>query len=200
MGKDTVKKYIVFVIGTLVFAFSISLSNRSLLGCNSMATLVVGINKNCSLDYGTCNLLVGIVEIIVGLIFDRKNVTFATIFGLLCCSYFIDLADLIVVESNSLLIRIIYFTAGMVLYCLGVAIQQYSKCGYANLDCFIFGLKRAFRVKDYHTIKWFVDIGFIVIGYLLGSVVGIGTIIMFMFTGLLIEWFLNMLNKSNILR
>ncbi|MDO4940624.1 MAG: hypothetical protein Q4E33_02910 [Erysipelotrichaceae bacterium] len=200
MNREAIRKYIVFIVGTFIFAFSISLSNKSLLGCNSMATLVTGIYKNCRLDYGTCNLLVGIVEIVVGYIFDKKNVTVMSLVGLFCCSYLIDLANLIVVDTGNLFIRIIYMLAGTVLFCLGLAIQQYSKCGYGNLDCFLFGLKRAFRVNDYHTIKWVVDISFIVVGYLLGAVVGVGTIVMFLFTGLLVENFLKLLNKTNIMR
>ena len=165
-----------------------------------MATLVTGIYKNCNLDYGTCNLIVGLVEILIGYIFDKKNVTVASFVGLFCCSYFIDLTNLFIVDTDSVVIRIIYVIAGTILFCLGIAIQQFSKCGYANLDCFLFGLKKAFKIDNYHTIKWIVDISFIVVGYLLGAVVGVGTVIMFIFTGLLVELFLKLLNKTNLMR
>ena len=195
MDKKLIKKYIVFTIGTLIFGFGISFSNKSLFGGNSMAILVSGVFNHLSLSYGTCNLLVGIIEVIVGYLCDKRNVTFATFFGLFCGSYSIDFANLFIKDTNLLSIRIIYMIAGILLYCLGLAIQQIGKCGYSNLDCFVFGLGKALKIDKYHTIRWIVDIVFIALGLLLGAIAGIGTILLFIVSGILIEFFVKKLKK-----
>lgn len=195
MDKKLIKKYIVFAIGILVFGFGIAFSNVSLFGGNSMAVLVSGVYKHLPLSYGTCNLIVGAIEVIVGYFCEKKNVTFATLFGLFCGSYSIDFANLFIKETSLLSVRIIYMIAGIILYCLGLAIQQIGKCGYSNLDCFIFGLGKIFKIDKYHTIRWIVDIAFIILGVLLGAIVGVGTILLFIVSGVLIEFFVEILKK-----
>ena len=195
MKTKVIKKYIIFAIGTLIFGFGISLSNKSLLGGNPMSVLVSGITNILPFSFGTCNLIVGIIQIIVGYICDKKTVTFATIFGTICGSYAIDFADLFIKDTNVLTIKIVYMILGIILYCLGLALQQVPNCGYSNLDCFIFGLAKVFKIDKYHIIRWIVDIAFLIIGYLLGGVVGIGTVLLFIVSGILIELFVNVFRK-----
>lgn len=196
MNKSLLKKYIVFTIGLIVFGFGISFSNRSLFGGNSMAILVSGVNNVVPLSYGTCNLIVGIIEVIIGFLCERKNVTLATFFGLICGSYAIDLANIFVLPTDNMIVRIVYMLVGILLYCIGLSLQQVGKIGYSNLDCFIFGLGKVFKIKEYHKIRWIVDIVFIIIGYLLGGIVGIGTILLLAFSGLMIEFFVKLFRKN----
>ena len=94
-----------------------------------------------------------------------------------------------------MVVRFVYMFVGIIGYCLGLSLQQYASIGYGNLDVFIFGLKKAFKVKKYHTIKWVVDAVFIVGGYMLGSPVGVGTVLLLAFAGILIEQFKEKVKK-----
>jgi len=190
------KRYFIFILGLLVFGFGISLGNKSLLGGNPMSILVVGLSKHLPLSIGTCNLIVAAVEALIGYMLDKKNVTIATIIGVLCGSYFIDLANLVLPDVTSLYLRVIYMIVGINLYCLGLALQQYGKCGYGNLDCFIFGLGKLLKIEKYHNIRWITDILFIISGYLLGGIVNIGTLALLAIAGLLIEFFRNRLIRK----
>ena len=181
------KNYLIFLFGTLLFAFGISLGNRSLFGGNSMSILVVGISKHLPLTIGTCNLIVSLIEVLFGYILDKKNVTWVTLVSTFIASYLIDFANIFVIETNNIVIRIIYMLVGVILYCLGLGIEQYANIGYESFDVFIFGFKKAFKVDKYHVIKWFVDGAFIAIGFMLGAEVGVGTLLLLIFAGLLIE-------------
>lgn len=152
-----------------------------------MSVLVIGIHKQIALTVGTCNLLVAIVQVIVGYFTDKRNITWVTIVAMFATSYVIDFANLLIVDTNDVFVRVIYMLVGIVLYCFGLGMQQSVSIGYGNLDVFIFGLKKAFNVSKYHTIKWFIDIVFLIIGYLLNAEIGIGTALLLAFTGLLIE-------------
>jgi len=154
-----------------------------------MAVLVVGISKHTILSYGTCNLIVGIIEILVGLKFDKDDVTPVSWISLVLCSYTIDLTNYLIPVTSNITTRIIYMVLGIIGFCLGLALEQSAHIGYSNLDVFIHGLKNAFNIKNYHTIKWIVDGVFIICGLILGSEVSIGTILLLAFSGLLIEHF-----------
>ena len=193
--KKDIKKYVVFFIGTLIFSFGISFGNRSLFGGNSMAVLVVGISKHINLSIGTCNLIVATFEIIIGYLLDKKNVTYISVIAMVIGSYLIDFANIFVQPTNDMITRFIYMGLGILFYTLGLGMQQYASIGYGNLDCFIFGLKKAFNIQKYHTIKWAVDAACIIGGYFLGAEVGVGTLLLLLFAGVLIETFKELTQK-----
>ena len=189
-------KYIVFLIGKIIFSIGISLGNRSLFGGNSMAVLVTGISKNLpALSYGTCNLMIGIIEVIIGYICDRSNVTLVAILALVFGSYMIDFVNLFILPTSDIFIRIIFMLIGILCYCLGLAIEQHASVGYSNYDVFVFGIKKAIKADKYHTAKWIVDIVFIIIGFMLGAEVGVGTLSLLLFTGIIVEKFRELLKK-----
>ena len=189
------KKYIIFVIATVIFSFGISFGNRSLFGGNSMSILVVGLSKHLPLSIGTCNLIVATFEMAIGYALDKKNVGFPSLFAMVIGSYLIDFANLFVLPTDNMIVRFIYMFVGIICYCLGLAVQQYANIGLGNFDVFIFGLKKAFKIKKYHTIKWIVDAVFIIAGYMLGAPVGVGTVLLLAFAGLIIEQFKEAVKK-----
>lgn len=189
------KKYIIFVIATVIFSFGISFGNRSLFGGNSMSILVVGLSKHLPLSIGTCNLIVATFEMAIGYALDKKNVGFPSLFAMVIGSYLIDFANLFVLPTDNMIVRFIYMFIGIICYCLGLAVQQYANIGLGNFDVFIFGLKKAFKIKKYHTIKWIVDAVFIIAGYMLGAPVGVGTVLLLAFAGLIIEQFKEAVKK-----
>lgn len=189
------KKYIIFVIATVIFSFGISFGNRSLFGGNSMSILVVGLSKHLPLSIGTCNLIVATFEMAIGYALDKKNVGFPSLFAMVIGSYLIDFANLFVLPTDNMIVRFIYMFIGIICYCLGLAVQQYANIGLGNFDVFIFGLKKAFKIKKYHTIKWIVDAVFISAGYMLGAPVGVGTVLLLAFAGLIIEQFKEAVKK-----
>ena len=181
------KKYSVFILGTLLFAFGISFSNRSLYGGNSMAVLVVGLDLHLPVSMGTCNLLVSILEILIGTSMDKSHTSIVSIITMFVSSYAIDLANLIIPPVVDVKLRILYMILGTLCYCLGLGMQQACEIGYGNLDILIFGFKKKYNVKNYRTIRWPIDIAFIAVGMLLGAPVGIGTLFLMFFAGILIE-------------
>ena len=193
--SNKTKKYFTFVIGKLIFSLGITLGNKSLFGGNSMAILVVGISKHLPLSYGTCNLIVAIIEMLVGLYFEKKNVTWVSWLAMVFGSYLIDFTNILIPSTSVISARVMYMLIGTICYCMGLALEQTANIGYSNLDVFIFGLKKALKQDTYHSTKWIVDICFIAIGLLLGSAVGIGTVILLAFAGILIERFKKIFEK-----
>ena len=183
------KYYIIFIIGLIFFGIGISFGIKSGFGNNPMGVFVTGISLHVALSVGTCNMLTGVVETIIGYILDKKNVTFATLLVVFCGSYSIDLGNLLIPDTTLLPIKIIYMLLGIVFYCLGFSIQQYAGCGLGNYDCFIFGIGKLIHSDNYAKIRLVCDFFFIVGGYLLGGIVGIGTLILVLFSGKLIVLF-----------
>ena len=92
--QNKYKKFLVFIIGKLIFSFGISFGNRSLFGGNPMAVFVVGLSKHLPLSVGTCNLIVAFFEIVIGTILDSKHTTWVSWVAMVVGSYLIDFANL----------------------------------------------------------------------------------------------------------
>ena len=131
-------------------------------------------------------------------VIEKKNVTIASILSVLLGSYLIDFAALFIPATDSLTVRIVYMILGILSYCLGIAIQQHAKCGYGGLDCFIFGLAKLFKIKEYYRIRWVVDGLFLVTGFLLHGVVNVGTLIIVVLGGLIIQNMKKVIDKLSI--
>lgn len=152
-----------------------------------MSVLVVGLSMHLPVSMGTCNLLVSVLEIAIGTYLDKSHTSFISILSMFVGSYAIDFANLFIKPTDVLWVKIVYMIVGIILYCFGLGMQQACEIGYGNLDIFIFGFKKKYNIKNYHTIRWPIDIGFIAIGMLLGAPAGLGTIILMIFAGMLIE-------------
>ena len=152
-----------------------------------MGVFVSGLSITFAITFGTANFIVNAFQILTGYVLEKKNVTIASILAMLLGSYLIDFAAMFIPATDSLTIRIIYMILGVLSYCLGIAIQQHAKCGYGGLDCFIFGLAKLFKVKEYYRIRWVVDGLFLISGFLLHGVVNVGTLILVVFGGLIIQ-------------
>lgn len=197
-NKKTTKQYILFVIGLAFFSLGLCFANRSLLGANPMGVFVFGLSVTLGISFGTANFFVNIFEVTTGYILDKKNVTIASILSVILGSYLIDFAALFIPATDSLVIRIIYMILGVLSYCLGIAIQQHAQCGYGGLDCFIFGLAKLFKIKEYYRIRWIVDGLFLLTGYLLHSVINVGTLILVLFGGIIIQNMKKVVDKLSI--
>ena len=60
---------------------------------------------------------------------------------------------------------------------------------------FEFGIGKKLKIHEYHSIRWITDMSFIVIGYFIGGVLGVGTVIFLLVAGLVVEFFVGKLKK-----
>ena len=197
-NKKTFTQYFIFIIGLVFFGLGLSFINKSFFGSNPMGVFVSGLSITLVISFGTANLLVNAFQIVIGYALDKVNVTLASLMSMFLGSYMIDLAALLIPDSNSLFVRIIYMLLGIFFYCLSIAVQQHAQCGYGALDCFIFGLRKLFKIKQYYHIRWIVDGLFLVLGFILHGVVNIGTLILVAFSGLIIQNLKKIIDKLSI--
>lgn len=195
-NNSLIKKYAVFILGVLIFGVGISFSIKSTLGSNPLTVLVMGVDRYIPLSTGACNTLVGLVMIVFGYFLDKEDVTLATFICLFGCSYAIDLGNMLIPSCDGFLMKIIYSLFGLTLYTFGLSLQIESKAGLSNFDCFIFGMNKIFNKASYHQVRWVIDGVFLLSGFLLGGTVGLGTIELLVFAGLMIEFFGKYVKKA----
>lgn len=192
-----VKRYCIFGISLIFFASGISLTVKSGLGNDPMGVFVQGLTHILPFTYGICNMCAGVCEATIGLIFERKNVRVVTFLVIFCGSSLIDVANSLIPDTDVLIVRIIYLVLGTISYCFCYSIQQTVRIGLSHYDCCIFGLAKLFKTDNYPKVRRFCDLFFIVVGFVLGGTIGIGTIIYVLFSGKIIVFFKERLINKN---
>lgn len=189
INKNTIYRFFWYMIGLVFFAFGISFSIRSKLGGNPMSVLVEGVDVQLPFSFGMCNLLVGVIQLVIGYLCDKRNVTIATLIAMVTGSFIIDFGNYIIPITDDIRVMYLYMMIGVIIYCVGVGIQIQASIGLSNLDLFIFGLMKVTKIDSYKKMRWICDAGFLIVGYLLGGTIGVGTLVLLVVSGYLIEKF-----------
>lgn len=186
--KITLKQYSILAIGAFIMGMGIGGCNYANLGVDPMSVFVTGLLKYIPLSFGVVNFLVGLSQLALGITVKKENITLATFVSMAFCSFGIDGFNLLGLKPVASPFNYFWLAAGFFLYCLGIAITQLPKCGYTAFDCAVFALIHLLK-KEYHVIRWIIDLSYLVIGVLIGGKIGLCTIIVLLFAGKMVEFF-----------
>lgn len=188
-------KYFKFILGTALLSLGITLNVRANFGADPLTTACVGLCDIFNLSLGVINLFMSGSQIVIGYILEKRNVTVFTFLSVLLVSLFIEITGFIIPVGTSLIYRIICLFFGVMLYAFGIAYQQGVNIGYNNYDVAVFGVMKVTKIKSYKVVRWIFDGIYLVIGFILGSTIGVGTVVVLLFTGILVELFVKLLKK-----
>lgn len=140
------------------------------------------------IQFGTAYLLFSFVLMIGILVFDRSTIGFGTGAVMTLNGYVSDLVffllNLIPIEGTGIFVfRLLLLGTGIILMCLGVGFCFNTHIGISAYDAAVFVIvERTVGQKKYKWIRIANDSASVVAGFLLGSVPGIGTLILAFFT------------------
>lgn len=193
--KNKIPKYLFFILGCLIMGFGIAICEQANLGVDPMSVLVLGAYKRFHVSFGTMNFIIGLLQLCFSYLTEKKNVTLATLLAMIFTSIGIDLFEIIPFSSTSMMICFIWLALGLILYCFGVAMSEVPSVGYTAYDGVIFGIQKYTHLK-YYKISWIVNFVYLIVGYLLGGTVGIGTLLILLLAGKIIEYFAQILRRK----
>lgn len=191
---EDLKKTPILFIGFLVMSIGIVLIRISDLGLFPWGVLHDGMSQVLPLTFGQITSYFGFVILLFSVVFFKTNVGPGTFLNILLVGPIIDtLEKILTFSSNSLLINVLFFMTGLVLMALGKAVYISTKLGAGPRDGLFVGVSRVFQVEVKY-VKPIIEIIVLVIGYFLGGVVGVGTIITMTVSGYIIQQFFSILH------
>ena len=194
MKKTIILEWKKIILGLAVFAFGVHLTIFANIGLAPWDCLGMGIAAHTPFNYGISMtiLAVTIVLIDIGL---KEKIGFGTIIDALLTGNIVQLFNNLnpFPQNNSLLIGIAVMLTGFVFMALGMWIYMSSCQCCGPRDALLVGLgKRMNRIPIgiVEIILWAVVL---LIGYLLGGPVGIGTLISTFGAGLVMQLVYNLI-------
>ena len=156
----------------------------------SIVRMIAGTN---TVTPGVANMIILLVLVGVILFVERKRINIGTLICVVGVGPIIDLGVKVIsyfpVENNNLFVKMLLVLFGCLIIAVGFSVLSASDIGVAPNDIIPFIIQDKTKAQ-YRTVRIIMDAVLLIGGYLLGGVVGIGTIISMIATGPFIQMFL----------
>ena len=177
MVRDYIRRLLWLVAGMVVSAVGITLMLQANIGLEPWSVLQQGMAQSTGMTYGTASMIVGAAAIIAAVLCG-ESFGFGTIINIILCAVFIDALLWLdwIPQMTSLLPGIAMLLIGLELLVLGTWMYMKSALGAGPRDALMVALARK-TGRSVGLCRGSVEIIVIIVGFLLGGQVGIGTII-----------------------
>ncbi len=181
---------IVVITATPLFGICILFYTYAALGSDSLTVFEEGLSRFFHISLGNAAIIYNVASVIIGYLFARKYIGLTTVVNALLIGFCVNLLEPVLKPfltlSNSIPFRILIFVIGLLTCCLGCAILIYGESGMSAMDAFATRIADLVH-KEYRYVRIGCDAVAMLVGWLMGGVVGVGSIIATFGTGPLIS-------------
>lgn len=187
MSVSMYYRWLFFLVGMMVLGLGITMTIKGdRLGIGPWDVLHVGLYQNFGLTIGTWAIIAGFVLITVTSVVRRRWPQFGTLLNMVSIGLFIDLFNFLIPDIESMAGQILIFTAGIVVMGYGVGMYVAPKMGAGPRDDLMLILvhKTGLSVS---VIRTAIEVSVALVGWLLGGPIGIGTVIIALVLGRIVQ-------------
>lgn len=197
--KDWAIALIVLLIGLTVAHLGVTLFLLSELGTDTFTVFIQGLSVVFGLTVGTVHVIVLCILMVVMLLTTKGYVKPGTVVCAFCGGPIIDFFTWLfgnyINGDSSMVIRAVSMVAGCVILSAGMSIVINSNAGTGPNDLVAVILSDKIENIEFRWVRVGCDLFFVVLGFLLGGTVGIGTIVAVCLTGPLVQFWLPVTRK-----
>ncbi|MGH4125201.1 MAG: YczE/YyaS/YitT family protein [Clostridium sp.] len=205
---NLIKRLILFFIGMSIIQIGVALFLKTNIGSDPFTLFTQGLAFLLKKTPGNANMIILFVLFCIILLVERTRIKIGTIICVVGVGPIIDLGVKAVsffpIASSNIAIKILLVVFGCILIAIGFSILSASNLGVAPNDIIAFIIKDKTNL-EYRWIRMALDVSFLIIGFALGGIFGIGTIISALLTGPLIQFclpygekFVNVIVKNQV--
>ncbi len=182
------RRFIQLQLGLLLYGASLALMVRADLGLNPWSVLHQGLSERTGLSLGMVVNLVGALVLLIWIPLRQKPGV-GTICNVLLIGTAADVALWALPPVEELALRIVFLIAAIVLNGAATAAYIGAGLGPGPRDGLTTGLVRisGWRIGWARTA---IEVAVLAIGWLLGGVAGVGTVLYALANGPLVQWFM----------
>jgi len=194
-------KAVLCITGVVIIGIGVGFMRYADFGIDPYMCLMNGLHlavfKNLGLTFGATFAISSFLMIVIVLIFDRSKIGLGTVAAIVLTGYVSDLGvflcNLIVIEGTALFVlRIGLMVFGILFVAIGSGMYFNTHVGVSPYDGI--GLIITEKIGNQNIYRWIrigTDLICVSVGFLLGNIPGVGTVIMAFFTGPLFAFFRN---------
>ena len=179
------------LVGLVLFGISMALLLRARLGLEPWGVLQYGLIQHIPMSYGLMSIVVSFVVLLLWIPL-RQWPGLGTVLNAVVIGVAIDLTLAVVPDIDGLLPRVLVMLLAIVGNGVAGAMYIGSQLGPGPRDGLMTGLSRR-SGRSIRLVRTGLEVTVVVLGWLLGGVVGIGTVLYALLIGPTVQLFLPML-------
>lgn len=186
------RRLLMAVLGVVSCAVSVAFFKQAAFGTDPFQCMCNGLDLAIPIGYGTLYVLINAVLLVAVLLLDRSYIGIGTLINLFLYGYIVEFCEKLiymVFGDPSLALRIGYLAFAVVVMCVASAIYFTANLGVSTYDFVALYLSKKQQKIPFRFIRIGTDLVCTAIGFLLGYMPGVGTIITAFFMGPLIAFF-----------
>ena len=192
MKKDKLfTRIIMTLVGMIILGIGVFFTIQANLGVDPASTVELGMVKHLGISYGTCAVIFNIVFLTIIFFVDKKYINIASILAIFSIGYTVEAMNYFFgwlnLSSLNYIYRIIICLIGAFIVAIGVTVYIFADLGVGATD----GISELISDKtkySYRNVRVISDFLLVVTVYLLGGVVGLGTLIITFSVGPFIQF------------
>ena len=192
--KRILKEWLQIAAGLFVFAFGVHLTIKANIGLAPWDCLGMGISYHTPLNYGLSMTAMAVAILLIDLAL-RERIGFGTIIDALLTGNFVQLFNDLdrLPENHSLLLGVAIMLVGFVFMALGMWIYMRAAQGCGPRDSLLIGLGKRLPRLPIGAVEILLWAAVLLLGWLLGGPVGVGTLISTVCAGAVMQLVYNLL-------
>lgn len=184
------------LVGLVVLALGIYLTRLSHFGLSPWSAFHDGLERVTGIGFGYITQIVGVIIMVFSILVFHTKIGIGTILNVLLVGPIIELYQVVYyVFPETLFVQILIFMGGLLIMTFGRSLYISSELGQGPRDGLFIGLARTTRFEVKY-IKLTIEFIVFVIGYLLGGTIGVGTILVVVLSGYLIQFYFKLLHYN----
>ncbi len=192
---EWVCRLLMTIIGVLACGFSVGFFQAANFGTDPFTAFATGIANLFHVSYGMLYPWLNLILLIAMFFYGRHYIGIATIINLVGIGFMADLSKsflLQITPAPDLTTRILYLFIGMIILCLSASMYMTSDLGVSTYDVVAISLAKLKTPLQFRFWRVLTDFLCVLIGFLLGATIGVGTI----FTAFCMGPFLQFFNEK----
>lgn len=190
--KVTKVSLFMVITGTILLGLSIAILRFIDLGTDPFSAMNLGLSKVTGFSYGITQLLVNIFLLIFQIAFARKTIGIGSVANLVFLAFISDFF-LAMIEGTGLVIdglpaRLVVLVFCLALLSFSMSLYITSGLGVAPYDALAIFLPEKTPIP-FRFWRIITDGFCLIVAFLTGSVIGIGTVAIVLLTGPCVQWF-----------
>ena len=194
INKNTLQRFIFALTGDIICCFFCGLYSATQIGMPDLNVFATGMAKILHITLGQMTTIYSVVLLIISFLIDRKKIGIMTLISVFLNQYPIDIARSLYRPITFYPLKLIFAVICMLIMFFGAAMMMAADVGVTIYDAFTLGITDRFHFP-YLYVRWASDLSFLLVGFILGGDVGVGTVICFIIVGKVISFYREFLKE-----